>query len=361
LVGRLCGASGALPLVIALLNGPDGVVADAVLTSSDEASVVFGFAWSYFHVDAPRPSATVAFLHAIMPNKRIDELYTAIGYNKHGKTELYRALSHHLEAADARFEEADGTKGLVMTVFTLPSFNIVLKIIRDRIGAPKRTTRRQVMEQYHRVFVRDRVGRLADAQLFQGLEFRRSCFSEPLLAELLAAAPSVVRVDGDRVALRHLYTERRVRPLNLYLQEVDDAAADAAIVDYGRAIRDLAATNIFTGDLLLKNFGVSRHGRVIFYDYDELALLTECTFRELPTPRSDEDELSAEPWFSVGEHDVFPEEFVPFLLPPGRLRDVFLDHHADLLDPRWWRAVQERQRAGELVETYPYPAARRLR
>jgi len=361
LVGRLCGASGALPLVIALLNGPGGVVADAVLTSSDEASVVFGFAWSYFHVDAPRPSATVAFLHAIMPNKRIDELYTAIGYNKHGKTELYRALSHHLEAADARFEEADGTKGLVMTVFTLPSFNIVLKIIRDRIGAPKRTTRRQVMEQYHRVFVRDRVGRLADAQLFQGLEFRRSCFSEPLLAELLAAAPSVVRVDGDRVALRHLYTERRVRPLNLYLQEVDDAAAEAAIVDYGRAIRDLAATNIFTGDLLLKNFGVSRHGRVIFYDYDELALLTECTFRELPTPRSDEDELAAEPWFSVGEHDVFPEEFVPFLLPPGRLRDVFLDHHADLLDPRWWRAVQERQRAGELVETYPYPAARRLR
>jgi isocitrate dehydrogenase kinase/phosphatase len=217
------------------------------------------------------------------------------------------------------------------------------------------------MEQYHRVFVRDRVGRLADAQLFQGLEFRRECFSAPLLAELLDVAPSVVRVDGDHIALGHLYTERRLRPLNLYLQEVDEAAADAAILDYGAAIKDLAATNIFTGDLLLKNFGVSRHGRVIFYDYDELALLTECRFRRLPQATSDEDELSAEPWFSVGEHDIFPEEFVPFLLPPGRLRDVFLDAHADLLDPAWWQAVQARQHAGELVDTFPYPAARRLR
>jgi isocitrate dehydrogenase kinase/phosphatase len=361
LVGRLWCGDRAIPLVLALLNTPRGVVVDAVLTTSDEASVVFGFAWSYFHVDAPQPAATVAFLHAIMPYKRIDELYTAIGYNKHGKTELYRALSHHLEASDARFEEAEGTKGLVMTVFTLPSFNIVLKIIRDRIAAPKRTTRRHVMEQYHRVFVRDRVGRLADAQLFQGLEFRRSCFSEPLLAELREAAPSVVREGGERVTLDHLYTERRLRPLNLYLQEVEAGPAEAAIVDYGRAIKDLAATNIFTGDLLLKNFGVSRHGRVIFYDYDELALLTECTFRELPQPTSFEDELSAEPWFAVGEHDIFPEEFVPFLLPPGRLRDVFLDHHADLLDPRWWRGVQERQRAGELVDSYPYPPERRLR
>ena len=361
LVGRLCRGAESVPLVVALLNTPAGVVVDAVLTTADEASVVFGFAWSYFHVDAPEPSATVAFLHAMMPQKRVDELYTAIGYNKHGKTELYRALSQHLEAADARFEEAEGTKGLVMTVFTLPSFNIVLKIIRDRIGAPKRTTRRHVIDQYHRVFVRDRVGRLADAQLFQGLEFRRACFSAPLLAELLDAAPSVVHVRGDAVVLDHLYTERRLRPLNLYLQEVDDARAEAAIVDYGRAIRDLAATNIFTGDLLLKNFGVSRHGRVIFYDYDELALLTDCHFRALPQAANDDDELSAEPWFAVGDDDVFPEEFVPFLLPPGRLRDVFLDHHGDLLDPAWWRGVQERLRAGELVDTFPYPTARRLR
>ena len=361
LVGRLHAGTRRLPLVLALLSTEEGVVVDAVLTSSDEISVVFGFAWSYFHVDVQRPAATIAFLREIMPLKRIDELYTSIGYNKHGKTELYRTLGYHLTLPDARFEDAPGVKGLVMAVFTLPSLNIVLKIIKDRIGAPKRTTRQHVMEQYRRVFLRDRVGRLADAQLFQGLAFPRSCFPDALLDELLHVAPSAVRMQGDSVILDHVYTERRVRPLNLFVQENDIAAAEAAILDYGESIKDLAAANIFPGDLLLKNFGVSRHGRVIFYDYDELATLTDCHFRRLPPPRSVDDELAAEPWFSVSDHDVFPEEFTPFLVPPGRLRDVFLDAHSDLLDARWWRRVQERVLAGELVDTFPYPRVRRLR
>ena len=361
LVGRLRRGEELMPLIIALLTDDRGVYADAVLTSSDEASIVFGFARSYFNVALSRPRATVAFLQSIMPQKRVDELYTAIGYHKHGKTELYRQLSFHLAAAEARFEEAEGARGLVMAVFTLPALNIVLKVIRDRIGAPKRTTRRHVMEQYRRVFLRDRVGRLADAQLFQGLEFRRSCFPAPLCDELLSTAPSAVRVDGEMLVFGHLYTERRLRPLNLYLQEVDAVAAEAAILDYGEAIRDLAAANIFPGDLLLKNFGVSRHARVIFYDYDELAVLTDCHFRRLPQAKHVEDELAAEPWFAVSEHDVFPEEFVPFLVPAGRLRDVFLDAHSELLDPNWWRGQQERQLAGELVDTFPYQASRRLR
>jgi isocitrate dehydrogenase kinase/phosphatase len=361
MVGRLRSGTRTLPVVLALVSTPAGVLVDAVLTSADEASIVFGFAWSYFHVDTPRPSATVAYLREVMPLKRIDELYTAIGYNKHGKTELYRTLTHELANRDARFEDAEGTKGLVMSVFTLPSLNIVLKIIKDVIGAPKRTTRQHVMDQYHRVFLLDRVGRLADAQLFQGLEFPRRCFSDALLGELLRVAPSVVEAAADRVVLRHLYTERRVRPLNLYLQEVDHTAAVAAILDYGQAIKDLAVADIFPGDLLLKNFGVSRHGRVIFYDYDELAMLAECRFRRLPEPSSLEDELSAEPWFSVGEQDVFPEEFAPFLVPEGPLRDAFLSAHSDLLDPDWWRATQERNRAGEMADTFPYARSRRLR
>ena len=361
MIGRLEREGRRVPLALALLANDDGVVVDAVLTSSDEISVVFGFAWSYFHVDVERPSATIAFLRDIMPLKRIDELYTSIGYNKHGKTELYRTLEHHLTLPDARFEDAPGVKGLVMAVFTLPSLNIVLKIIKDRIGVPKRTTRRQVMEQYHRVFLRDRVGRLADAQLFQGLAFPRRCFSDELLNELLHVAQSAVRVDGDDVILEHVYTERRVRPLNLYIHEMDSTSAEAAILDYGQSIKDLAAANIFTGDLLLKNFGVSRHGRVIFYDYDELAALSECRFRHFPAPRSFDDELAAEPWFSVAEHDVFPEEFAPFMVPTGPLRDAFLAAHRDLLDPDWWRSVQDRVRAGELVDTFPYPAHRRLR
>jgi isocitrate dehydrogenase kinase/phosphatase len=362
LVGRVhCDGHRWLPLALALVSTNDGIVVDAVLTSANELSIVFGFAWSYFHVDVSSPSATVAFLAEIMPHKRIDELYTSIGYHKHGKTELYRMLAHHLTQGDARFEDAPGVKGLVMAVFTLPSLNIVFKIIKDRIGAPKRTTRTHVMNQYHRVFLRDRVGRLADAQLFQGLAFRRECFPDALLAELLREAPSAVRVEEDRVVLDHVYTERRVRPLNLYIRETDPHRAEAAILDYGQCIKDLAAANIFAGDLLLKNFGVTRHGRVVFYDYDELAPLTECCFRAFPEPRSVDDEIAPEPWFSIGEHDVFPEEFAPFMVPGGPLRDAFVDVHSDLFDPDWWCTVQDRVRNGELVDTFPYPAARRLR
>jgi isocitrate dehydrogenase kinase/phosphatase len=303
----------------------------------------------------------VEFLRSLMPRKPVDELYTSLGYHKHGKTELVRALLRHMETHDARFEVAEGEKGLVMTVFALPSLNVVFKIIKDRFGPPKQTTRREVMEKYHLVFVRDRVGRLADAQEFEGLSFARDRFSKELLAELLADCGGTVRVEGDQVLFRHLYTERRVTPLNLYLRQVDEASAVDAVLDYGQAIRDLAAANIFTGDMLLKNFGVTRHGRVIFYDYDELCLLTECRFRGIPAAPHDEDEFSAEPWFPVGEHDVFPEEFGAFLALPGRPGEAFRMSHGELLTVEYWHRMQRLAEAGEVVDIFPYRPGRRLR
>jgi isocitrate dehydrogenase kinase/phosphatase len=349
-----------LPLVLPLLHGERGIEVDAVLLTEDEASIVFGFTWSYFRVDAPRPRALVEFLKSIMPLKRVDELYNAIGFHKHGKTELYRSLLEHLALPNAKFEVAEGDAGLVMSVFTLPSLNVVFKIIKDTFGATKTTTRSAVMGKYQLVFVRDRVGRLADAQEFEHLEFRRECFSDALLAELLRDAPRIVRVEGDRVVVRHLYTERRVTPLNLYLKRTDLAAAKEAVVDYGNAIKELAAANIFAGDMLLKNFGVSRHRRVLFYDYDELSLLTECRFREIPASRHDGDDTAAEPWFGVAENDVFPEEFGAFMIPPGDLREAFLSRHADLLGVAYWRDMQDRQAKGELVDVFPYRPERRL-
>ncbi|HEX2451968.1 MAG TPA: bifunctional isocitrate dehydrogenase kinase/phosphatase [Gemmatimonadales bacterium] len=360
LVGRILGADEVVPLVLPLLHGPDGIVLDAVLLTIDEASIVFGFSWSYFFVDAPHPRGVVSFLRSIMPHKPVDELYTSIGHNKHGKTELYRSLMRHLERPEARFAFAEGDEGMVMGVFTLPSFNVVFKIIKDVFGAPKQTTRRSVMAKYHLVFQHDRVGRLADAQEFERLEFRRRCFPDDLLAYLLRVAGQNVAVDGDRVVVRHCYTERRVTPLNLFLAHADPAAARDAILDYGNAIKDLAGADIFTGDMLLKNFGVTRNGRVICYDYDELCLLRDCHFRRIPLPRSYEDELSAEPWFHVGEQDVFPEEFAAFLVPAGPLRDGFLAAHGDLLTVGFWQRTQERLRAGEIFDFYPYRQSRRL-
>ena len=361
LVGRIrAGSVTILPLVLPLLHAERGIVVDAVLMTSDEASVVFGFSWTYFRVESPEPKALVRFLSSIMPLKPVNELYTSIGYNKHGKTELYRSLMRHLEEPAARFAMAEGDEGMVMAVFTLPSFNVVFKVIKDSFGAPKNTTRRAVMDKYQFVFVRDRVGRLADAQEFEHLEFPLRCFPDDLLAYLLRVAGSTVRVDGNRVIVRHLYTERRVTPLNLYLQQANEHAAREAVLDYGNAIKDLAAADIFTGDMLLKNFGVTRNGRVICYDYDELCLLSECRFRRLPAPLSPEDEFAAEPWFYVGELDVFPEEFSSFLVPPGRLRDAFLAAHRDLLTLEFWLDVQRRLAAGEIVDVFPYRREARL-
>jgi isocitrate dehydrogenase kinase/phosphatase len=360
LVARVRYPGGVTPLILALSNGPRGITIDATLPTADEASVVFGFSWSYFHVDVDRPGALVSFLSSLMPFRRIDELYNAVGYHRHGKTEFYRHLMQHLQHPDARFEVAEGEEGTVMSVFTLPSFNVVFKVIKDAFGPTKTTTRQGVMDRYHFVFVRDRVGRLADAQEFESLEFPVDRFSAELLAHLLRDCARTVRVDRNRVVVQHAYTERRVTPLNLFLKHADPATAREAVLDYGNAIKDLAGADIFTGDMLLKNFGVTRHGRVICYDYDELALLTDCNIRQIPPPADVDEEMSAEPYFYVGQQDVFPEEFRAFLVPPGALRDTFLGVHADLLDVSYWREVQAKVRAGDMLDVFPYRPSRRL-
>jgi isocitrate dehydrogenase kinase/phosphatase len=296
-----------------------------------------------------------------MPRKPLGELYTSLGHNKHGKTVFYRALLHHLATTDDCFDIAPGARGMVMLVFTLPRYDAVFKIIRDRFAFPKSTTRAEVMGKYQLVFKRDRAGRLVDAQEFENLRFDRNRFSERLLDELATEAADTVTIDDDSVTIGHVYTERKMTPLDLYLQHASPSAGRAAILDYGEVLRDLAATNIFPGDLLLKNFGVTRHGRLVFYDYDELSLLSDCRFRVLPIATTPEEELAAEPWYHVGPHDIFPEEFLPFLRIPDDLKDVFLARHAALLEPRFWWAMQELHRSGVVADILPYPESRRLR
>jgi isocitrate dehydrogenase kinase/phosphatase len=361
LVGRIRSDSQIIPLVIALLNTPQGVVIDAVLLRERAVNILFSFTRSYFHVDVERPYDLVCFLRSVMPRKRIAEIYTAIGYHKHGKTELYRDLLHHLAACDEHFEVARGQRGMVMAVFTLPSYDVVFKVIKDHFDAPKDTTRQAVMEKYNLVFKHDRAGRLVDAQEFEHLEFDRWRFSDTLLDHLQHVAAQTVIVEAARVVVRHVYVERRVTPLNLYLHEADKDATRAAVVDYGYALKDLAATNIFPGDMLLKNFGVTRQGRVVFYDYDELCLLTDCAFRSLPQPTNPEEEVAAEPWFAVDEHDIFPEELQRFLGLQPALRDVFIHHHADLFTTQFWQQIQARLHAGEMLDIFPYSQNERLR
>lgn len=360
IVGRLRVGSQIIPLAFALVNLEQGMAVDAVLVTDDELSILFSFTRSYFHVDVEEPRALITFLKSIIPLKRIAELYISIGYFKHGKTELYRDFMQHLAQSADRFEIAKGERGMVMVVFTLPSYDIVFKVIKDRFSQPKKTTRQKVMDRYQLVFKHDRAGRLVDTQEFEYLTFKKDRFSPALLAELRQVAANSVMVEGDMVIIKHLYTERRLTPLNLYLKEAGLAAARDVVIDCGKCIKDLAATNIFPGDFLLKNFGVTRHNRVVFYDYDELCFVTDCNFRKIPPARNFYDEFEAQPWFYADEADIFPEEFKTFLGLSGHLLEIFAAHHRDLFGVEFWREMQIRHRAGEAIDIFPYQQSKRL-
>jgi len=354
LVGRINGRGWTMPFVVSLRNGDSGVVVDAIMLEESTVSVLFSFTRSYFHVDLAHVGEVVKFLKTILPRKRVSELFTVLGRAKQGKTERYRELFGHLQQSDDNFVLAPGERGLVMICFTLPSFDVVFKLIRDKFPYQKNILREDVLTKYELVFKHDRAGRLVDAQEFRSIKFPRARFSAELLDELKKEAARTVHFEGDDLIIDHMYIERRMTPLNLYLRSASREEAEKAVIEYGQAIRDLAVTNIFPGDLLLKNFGVTRHGRVIFYDYDELCLVTDCKFREIPQSEHDEDDMRADAWFYVGESDVFPETFINFLGFDPHLKQVFLDAHAEVLTADWWRGIQERLREGELLEVLPY-------
>jgi isocitrate dehydrogenase kinase/phosphatase len=354
LVGRVAGRGFLLPLVIALKNTDSGILVDAVMLSEGDVSIVFSFTRSYFHVDLERVGEAVLFLKSILPLKPVSELFTVLGRARQGKTERYRELMQHLSHTQDKFVHAAGERGLVMVCFTLPSFDVVFKVIRDRFPYPKNVLREEVLAKYQLVFKHDRAGRLVDAQEFKRLRFPKERFAPELLEELLHETAVTVREDGETLVFDHMYIERRMTPLNLYLRAASDAAAERVVLDYGQCIRDLAYTNIFAGDLLLKNFGVTRHGRVIFYDYDELCRITDCHFRDLPQPTNPEDEMRGEAWFYVADNDIFPETFIRFLAFTDAQKAALLSVHGEILTAAFWRHVQERLKAGDVLEVLPY-------
>ncbi len=361
LVGRIVLEGEATPLAFCL-HHPDesGLMLDAVLIGESDLAILFSYTRAYFRVDAPATYGLVQWLRELMPGKRAADLYNAIGYNRHAKTEFYRDFVRHLQISRDHFVAAEGARGMVMLVFTLPSYDVVFKLIRDRFDAPKESDRRDVMSRYRMVFEHDRAGRLVEAHQFEHLRIASDRFEPSLLTDLLGKAARTVRIEDEDVLIAHAYVERRVRPLNLLFRECDEATAIAAACDYAQSIKDLAASNIFAGDLLTKNFGLTRRGRVVFYDYDELCLLTDCNFRALPQSRTYEEELSAEPWFSVREGDIFPEEFPRFLAFPEPARAALMERHGDLFRPEYWQGVQEELRTGHLPEILPYAEERRL-
>ena len=361
-VGRIVNSAHTYPFVAAIKRRSDErLYVDALLTDPAELALLFSANRAYFLVDMEVPSAYVDFLRTMVPDRTASELYTILGLQKHGKTLFFRDFLHHLKHSTDRFVAAPGIQGLVMCVFTLPSYPYVFKVIRDRIAPSKDTDAARVKQKYALVKHHDRAGRMTDILEYSNVAIPRDRFTDDLMAELEAAIPSQLELDGGHVIVRHVYIERRLAPLNLFIRGADDGAKMRAIRDYGTAIKELAAINIFAGDLLFKNFGVTRYGRVVFYDYDEIEYLTDCRFRTIPTPPAGVDELSSEVWYPVGPHDVFPEEFATFLLTDPDVREAFVAFHADLLDATWWHAMQEANRAGRAAEVLSYPDSVRFR
>lgn len=361
LVGRVFGEHRFSPCVIALVNDNGQLRVEAVITRRGDVAHLFGTSRSYFHADLPTVGDAVVFLRTLLPHKPIDEIYTVLGRAKQGKTERFRTFFRHFDAhPNEQLVKAEGTPGMVMAVFTLPSYPLVFKVIRDHFAYPKQMSRRDVEGKYSMVFQMDRVGRLLDTQSYQFLRFPRSRFSPELLEELTTGCANSITEEGDDIVVHLCYVQRRLRPLNLYLREQKTDAARTAAIDYGQAIKDMARNNIFPGDMLLKNFGVSRHGRAVFYDYDELCLVTDCNFRDWPKPSCYEEEIADSPWFYVAPKDVFPERFPQFLGLPAPLAKSLHATHGDLFNAQWWRDLQTRLKSGDYPDTPPYPDALRL-
>ncbi len=361
MVGRILYADGHIPFVLPILNNEQGAVyVDTVIFDPDDVSIIFSFTRSYFMVDAPVPSQIIDFLKTLLPHKELSELYNSIGHNKHGKTEFYASFVNHLQHSDDLFVLAPGIKGMVMSVFTLPSYDIVFKVIKDRFDPPKEMSQAVVREKYRQVSRHDRVGRMADTQEYSYFSFPRQRFSQELLDELQKVAPSLLQFTDDEIIVKHLYTERRMTPLNLYLQTANEEQTEAVMDEYGNAIKQIASANIFPGDMLLKNFGVTRHGRVVFYDYDEICFLHECNFRKIPEPKTEEQAMSSSPWYSVGPNDIFPEEFRLFFTGNPTARKMFEKHHQDLYTIEFWQGLQENIATGNMADMFPYRRYKRF-
>ncbi len=365
LVGKIINGFNETPFALPILHGEDrgergGLIIDTALFGEDEFLLLFSFARAYFMVAMEVPSAYVQFLRSMMPRKPRSEIYNALGLAKQGKNAFYRDFLSHLRYSSDHFRIAPGIKGMVMLVFDLPSFPYVFKVIKDFYPAQKETTRELIKSKYLVVKQHDRVGRMADTSEYSNVAFPRSRFDDELVAELKHFCPSLLEEDADTLVIRHLYIERRMIPLNIYLQEGTPEQIESAVVEYGNAIKDLVRANIFPGDMLWKNFGVTRHGKVVFYDYDEIEYLTDCNFRKVPAPRNEEDEMSGEIWYRVGPKDVFPETFEPFLLGNPQVRRVFMAHHADLLDAAFWQGHKDRIEAGYVHDVFPYDPDKRF-
>ena len=350
-----------VPVLIALLNDENkGLYVDSLLTDIGSISIIFSFSRSYFFITTDYPSAIVEYLKELLPGKTRAVLYSAIGLHKQGKTLLYRHFLKYSKITSEKLIIAPGIKGMVMSVFTFPMYPYVFKVINDQFAPPKMGTKEMVKDRYYFVKNHVRIGRLADTWEFSNVAFPLKDIDDALLKELEKKASSNIEIENDLLIIKHMYIENKMTPLNMYLETANIKQQNHIINDYGKAIDELINSNIFPGDMLTKNFGVTRQNRVVFYDYDEITLMSTPIFKKIPKAKTYEQEMASEPWYYVGQNDVFPEEFKYFMLPNPYMKEVFNKKYKKLLDADYWVSIQEKIKQNGVMDYYPYGSEKRM-
>ena len=350
-----------VPVLIALLNDENkGLYVDSLLTDIGSISIIFSFSRSYFFITTDYPSAIVEYLKELLPGKTRAVLYSAIGLHKQGKTLLYRHFLKYSKITSEKLIIAPGIKGMVMSVFTFPMYPYVFKVINDQFAPPKMGTKEMVKDRYYFVKNHVRIGRLADTWEFSNVAFPLKDIDDALLTELEKKASSNIEIENDLLIIKHMYIENKMTPLNMYLETANIKQQNHIINDYGKAIDELINSNIFPGDMLTKNFGVTRQNRVVFYDYDEITLMSTPIFKKIPKAKTYEQEMASEPWYYVGQNDVFPEEFKYFMLPNPYMKEVFNKKYKKLLDADYWVSIQEKIKQNGVIDYYPYGSEKRM-
>jgi isocitrate dehydrogenase kinase/phosphatase len=371
IIGRIVVDSITIPLIIPLYNGKDGIYLDSILFDEADANNIFGFAYSYFNVDVELPNQLIHFLSSILPQKPLSDLFNSIGFNKHGKTEFYRDLHRFVHISKEKFEYAPGKEGAVMLVFTLPNYNHVFKVIKDKPCfvrslhmTDKTITKDQVMERYDFVCKSDRVGRLVDTQEFENFKFRIKRFSDELLNDCKKIANDAVIINNDYVVINHLYLQRKVIPLPIYFnKESNINLIRQVIIDFGYFIKDLAATGLFPADLFNTwNYGVSEGNRVVLYDYDDIIPLENSNFKLKPVPKTEYEEHSLEEdWIIAGQNDFFLDEVDRYIGIPEPLKGIFNSVHSDLFTVKFWNDIKSKVTNGEVIDIIPYDRTKRFK
>jgi len=371
IVGRIVTKSQMIPIIIPCSNDHSGLHIDSVLMQEGDADSIFGFATSYFQVETDSPRELVEFLSSILPHKPISDLYNAIGFYKHGKTEFYRDLHRFVHVSKEQFVIAPGVEGAVMVVFTLPNYHHVFKVIKDRPcfirsnhTTDKIIDKAEVKHRYRFVSNRDRVGRLVDTQEFENVRFKTKRYSKELLHEFEEVAREGVTIREGYVVIHHLYLQRKVTPLPMYFQQEENTnAIRQVVIDFGYFIKDLAATGLFPGDLFNTwNYGVTAGNRVVLYDYDDVMPLEDAQFRHKPGPMDEYEELNPEEeWIVAEPTDFFLDEMDSFVGIPRALRGIFNAEHKDLFTLQFWQNIKRRVSAGEIIDIIPYDRAKRFR